>query len=488
MTTRAVFALIAAVLVVSRLCHSQVLWAEEGLPLAAALQIISGKFLYSEIWFDKPPLTTAVYILWGAHTGWLLRLAGALYAFLACLLAYLLARDLWGAREGRIAAALLAFFLTFGIQSAIIPLAADLLMLVPHLAAVWFAWQRRALWSGLAAGVAVLTNAKAAFVILFCGILLYRYLVRFSLGVLIPNAAVLLWLQQAGALDDYILQVWELGRLYSAHTFVTEPWKEGVIRTLNWAGFHAALILPAAWFWRKEAGSQRLLFALWAVLSLAGVFTGWRFFPRYYFQLLPVFTLAAARGITGMGWMRWLAVLALAIPFFRFAPSYVTLGASALAGQPSGWRDVALDRDSQDAARILKREAAPGDTLFVWGFRPAIYAYTRMPAASRFLESQPLTGVLADRHLSRTDALSAGWIQTNRRELTKSRPNFIVDGLGLYNPGLAITRFRDLDLWLSNYKIAGRTKGSLVYQREPDFKIGGVLRPRLFQQRAPGAQ
>jgi len=84
--------------------------------------------------------------------------------------------------------------------------------------------------------------------------------------------------------------------------------------------------------------------------------------------------------------------------------------------------------------------------------------------------------------------LSAGWIQTNRRELTKSRPNFIVDGLGLYNPGLAITRFRDLDLWLSNYKIAGRTKGSLVYQREPDFKIGGVLRPRLFQQRAPGAQ
>ena len=66
------------------------------------------------------------------------------------------------------AAGLLGFFLIFDFPSAVIPLASDLLMLAPHLAAVWLAWKRRPLWSGVWAGVAFWISPKGMFVAAAC--------------------------------------------------------------------------------------------------------------------------------------------------------------------------------------------------------------------------------------------------------------------------------------------------------------------------------
>jgi hypothetical protein len=65
-----------------------------------------------------------------------------------------------------------------------------------------------------------------------------------------------------------------------------------------------------------------------------------------------------------------------------------------------------MDRDSRAAAAAVLRLARPGDTLFIWGYRPEIYTYTRLPAATRYLDSQPLTGVPADRHLTQSDPVA----------------------------------------------------------------------------------
>ena len=74
------------------------------------------------------------------------------------------ARDLWGPREG-LAAALLSDFPHFGIPAAVMALAPDLLMVLPHIAAVYLAWRGRPFFSGLVAGMALLVNAKAFFVL-----------------------------------------------------------------------------------------------------------------------------------------------------------------------------------------------------------------------------------------------------------------------------------------------------------------------------------
>jgi hypothetical protein len=41
-----------------------------------------------------------------------------------------------------------------------------------------------------------------------------------------------------------------------------------------------------------------------------------------------------------------------------------------------------------------------------------------------------------------------------------------VDGLGPYNPRLAITEYADLREWLANYREAGRTAGTVIYRRK----------------------
>ena len=126
-----------------------------------------------------------------------------------------------------------------------------------------------------------------------------------------------------------------------------------------------------------------------------------RFFPRYYLVLLPVVALMAARGICAGSDRaevrpRHRGLLLLLIPLAASRP--LTLAALT---RPD-WRDTAMDRDSRAAAAIVGRLAQPGDTLFVWGYRPEIYVYTRLRAATRYLDSQPLTGVPADRHLTQS--------------------------------------------------------------------------------------
>ncbi len=464
---RLFFAALFAAFAASRFCHVAVLWTEEDLPMAAAIQMLGGKVLYREVWFDKPPLVPAVYLLWGAQAGWLLRLAGALYAFGVCLLVYRCASRVWSEREGLLSAGLLGFFLTFGIPAAVIPLASDLLMLAPHIAAVYLAWQGRPFLSGVLAGVAFLFSSKAVFVLAACALWQYRALPRLALGFLVPNAAALGWLWARGALGDYYEQVWSLGFLYARNTFVESPVLTGLKRTANWLGFHTALALGAAWYWLREQKPGRLRFALWAALSLGGVAAGWRFFPRYYFLLLPAMVLAASRGFALLGRRRAAAALALSlvVPLVRFGPRYVLLARDAVSGQPSEWRDVAMDRDSRAAARLVTKRARPGDTLFVWGYRPDLYIYTRLPAASRFLESQPLSGVLADRHLFESESVAPEWAGRNREELVRSRPAFIVDGLGRLNPRLAIESYPDLRPWLAGYERVAATPFTVVYKR-----------------------
>ena len=133
MRPRAAFALLFLAVLATRLTHLRIVWVEEAYPAAAALRLLQGAALYRDIWFDKPPLSPYFYALFGSLTGWPLRVAGALFITLCCWLLFRLALTLWGPQEALTAAALLAFYLTFGVPSAIMALAPDLLMIAPHI-------------------------------------------------------------------------------------------------------------------------------------------------------------------------------------------------------------------------------------------------------------------------------------------------------------------------------------------------------------------
>jgi hypothetical protein len=457
---RLLFLALFAALVGARLCHVEILWEGDTYPLAAAQQMARGKVLYRDIWFDKPPLLAAAYLLFGAREGVALRIAGALYALLICWIAYGFARDLWSAREGAWAAGLMGFFLIFDFPSAAIPVASDLLMVAPHVAAVWLAWKRRPFCSGMAAGVAFWISPKGLLVAAVCALWDPRGIAWMAAGFAAVGGAMVAWLGASGSLGGWWEEVWSWGRLYAASPFVESPLKNGLLRTLGWMAFHAAVVLGAVRFAFSEPlrGLRRWL--AWLLAAGAGVQAGLRFFPRYYFVLLPVVVLMAARGFTLLGRKRALLGAALLlVPLVRFAPSYVAAVDSAQ------WRDTAMDRDSRAAAALIRGLAKPGDTLLAWGYRPELYVYTGLPAATMYLDSQPLTGVPADRHL--VDSRPVETVQAARRRaaLAYSHPAFVVDGLGLYNPNLAIVNYPDLRQWLAGYREVARTGGTVIYQR-----------------------
>ena len=86
----------------------------------------------------------------------------------------------------------------------------------------------------------------------------------------------------------------------------------------------------------------------------------------------------------------------------------------------------------------------------------------RLP--TRFLDSQPLTGVPADRHLVDCHFGAPELAAVNRRELMRSRPTLIVDGLGLYNSRLSMDSYADLRDWLAAYMVVARTPTSVIYR------------------------
>ncbi|HSW48634.1 MAG TPA: hypothetical protein VLH09_00595 [Bryobacteraceae bacterium] len=475
-----VFGAVLAGLALSRLCHVRVLWADADYHLAAALQILQGRIPYRDFWFDKPPLTPLLYTLIGARPGVVLALAGACYLFLACVLVYQIAKRMWGEREGMLAAGLLAFYLVFYLPAAVIPVAVDLAMLVPHLAAIACLLAGMPLAAGAIAGAGFLINVKALLVLAVCLLWRPRWWLRLSCGFMLVVALSAGGLAAVGALGGYWEQVWKWGASYTGSSHVARPYLNGLVRTVNWLAFHAAVAAAALVFFIRDRGERRREVWIWLVVSFAAVCLGLRFMPRYYLQLLPVLAVAGARGVLlALESRRRITAIAagllLLVPLVRFGPRYFMLASDLVAGRPHRWGDIALDDDSHAVARILRQQAQPGDTLLVWGYRPGIYVYARMPAGSRFLDSQPLTGVPAERHFYSSQPVTPEWARANRDELIRSSPAFVVDALGMLNPQLAIDRFADLKPWLAQYRLAGRTPLSLIYQRLPSPDATGVL-------------
>lgn len=432
-----------AVVFAFRFTQRDILWVEEAYPAAAAIQIQQhDRHLYRDFQFDKPPFSAEIYRLWSGRTGWPLRLAGAIYVTLCSWLAFLIARRWWTTREAWFAALLLAFYLTLGIPAAVMALAPDLLTILPVLVAVLATICGRPHVAGLCLGLAVGFNGKALLLLPVLGLAAVPGFVAAVVAPLIAFDTAAMW--------D---QVWRWGAAYSRDTPIAAPVKEGVVRTLAWCGFQATAATGSVWFFRRE-GSR--LLALWIALSLVMVCLGLRFSPRYYLVLLPPVVIAGARGLSLMpSRARWIALALLLIPAARFGPRHASL---------DNWADTAMNRDSAAAAGLISARAKPGDTILVWGYRPDILVYTRLPLGTPFLDSQPLTGVIADRHLTRSDATFPALAARNRARLAALSPTWVVDGLGPYNPELAISRYSDLETWLARYVLLAQTGGTRIYR------------------------
>ncbi|MBV8896269.1 MAG: hypothetical protein JO051_07150, partial [Acidobacteriaceae bacterium] len=314
-TPRLIWVFVAIILLSCfRLAHVHLLWADEDYHLAAAIQLIHGKIPHRDFWYDKPPLSALYYSLIAGYSGWPLRLLDAACVLTACAICYRLAHLWWSQAEAFTAALLFAFFTTFYLPSTVIPFAADAVMLVPHLLAIYFGARRQALQAGFFVGIAFLANAKALFVLLVCALWLWPNWLLLGIGFAIPAGLGAAALYLLGAWPGYVQQVWRWGLIYAEGSPVRHPLTLGLVRTADWLGFHSALAIGFAFAAMRLSRRERFQIGTWLGLSFAAVCLGTRFAPHYFLQFLPGMVIAASRGLV-LAWReyRFRAALLIAV-------------------------------------------------------------------------------------------------------------------------------------------------------------------------------
>ena len=177
------FALIAIVAFALRILYIGHLYEDDGLWFAAAEEIVRGKALYGEIYFDKPPglplLYALLFSLFGAHLI-VIRLFTILYTVAVSAVLYLFGTRLYDQRAGVLAAAMFAVFSTTHSLGHVQSLNTDCLMALPYTAAAFLLIRSRsdaggsrihqarlALAGGGLTGIAFQINPKGAFDLVF---------------------------------------------------------------------------------------------------------------------------------------------------------------------------------------------------------------------------------------------------------------------------------------------------------------------------------
>lgn len=273
----------------------------------------------------------------------------------------------------------------------------------------------------------------------------------------------------------------------------------------------------------READSDSVLL-IWFAVSFAGVMVGGRLFAHYFFQILPGLCLIGARGLFGLSEalkvhrpsLKRATAALIAVGFLftlvRFHGRSVILLAdwarSTRSEANSRWYyeernqeellvaravTVPLESDSAklDGARAVGPRNRPvdggADYLFVWGYRPEVYYWSGLLPASRYLSTQPLTGVPADVHYFGDDyrsLLPNDLTETARaqllHDLEETRPKYIVDELGFFNTNLSIRSYPELREFMTAYKRLGTTGRFFVYLRREFTK--------KYRQRHPKPQ
>lgn len=588
------FAAILAVSFILRIAYAGHLYEDDGLWFTAGEEILRGKALYREIYFDKPPGLPLVYAalfgVFGAHI-LTIRLFTILYTVVVSWVLYKFGSALYDKRTGLLCAALFAVFSTTYSPGHFQGLNTDLLMVLPYTAGALLMIRARgcslgddgrrtnhgwlAFAGGVLAGVAFQINPKGALNLVFFAVILWaarRRLRRdsgkqpdregsisgtvatsekrsipssklFALGVAgfvagsLPFLAYVAW---AGALSSYWLYAWDWGARYGRYYPVGTTLLATLTRSADYFALNNTLLVTLVFVavsvlkLRRRPSIERTsavsvdverasgatstagrefesdsVLLIWFAVSFAGVMLGGRLFPHYFFQILPSLCLIGARGLFDLAkglkmrrpTLRRATAALIAVGFLftlvRFHGRSVMLLADWARGVRSQanaqWYYEERNQEERLVARAVTdlresdstrlegvRAGGPrnrpvdgaADYLFVWGYRPEIYYWSGLLPASRYLSTQPLTGVPADVHyfgddyrsLLPDDLTEAARAQL-LRDLEETGPKYIVDELGFFNSELSIKSYPELREFMTAYKPLGTKGRFFVYLR-----------------------
>jgi hypothetical protein len=240
---------------------------------------------------------------------------------------------------------------------------------------------------------------------------------------IIPILGCVVWYAARGAFGDlydaifvfaphYTKLSWEGASVPGALYLAFEEWFVDLSGP-GAAGVLAALILPPAAS-REREGTLHILGVI--AMQLIGVAWQGKFFPYHYDASLILGALIAGLGAYKV-WQRTLRYGWPAIAFYAAAVVFIIQARSSTRDTRTDFFDRCVVRDRQwlglsnitreelDAtlysvadvsyganrrvAEFLRRELAPDDLAFIWGFEPIIYDMAQRRPASRYIYNVP---------------------------------------------------------------------------------------------------
>ena len=430
--------LIALILVIALPTITYPLGRDQGEFATLGRGLLSGRIPYVDLWNPKPP---AVFYLYAAAMAIFGQTVPALRA-LDLLVFPLIAVSLWhiGRRwkNPRIGEWAVILFGAFYFSETFWTLTQnDGLVLLPmSLAAacmVESAVSKRAgLWA-LAAGLfsgwafwfkypyALFAAALVIGLALTLGVRQWRALIRpvmmFTLGFLVTAGGGALILITIGAWDALI----ESARVttgYTALGFTTDEFMRGftiggATRLEHWGVLWLLVVIALI---PRRASSEKVgesqtrigwIIKCWLIAAVGILLIQAKGYDYHWLPMLPPLAMYGAvtverliqwghvPGSSAAGWKRGTAAaLLLAIPALtigsRVLP-YLTGAEDQLAYYAHFQAGEFTADETQRVTDFLQARVMPGDSLFIWGFRPEVYYTSRLNPAVRFIFQYPLT-------------------------------------------------------------------------------------------------
>ncbi len=347
-TVLKVFAALVVITFLLRIFYSGQLYEDDGLWFTAAEEILRGKALYREIYFDKPPAIALVYAglfkLFGAHI-LTIRLFTIICSIVISIVLYLFGKQLYDKRTGLIAAAMFTVFSTTYQEGHFQGLNTDFLMALPYtagaylmigarqgsLARIQSAWL--AFCGGMLTGIASQINPKAAFNLVFFALFLFvahkwhnrddklaspLHLFLSSLAGFATGALpFFIYIAATKSFSFYWLYVWDWGARYARYHPAWKIAVSALTQSFDYFASNNTLLIALVFVivsvirrsGKKQSGTELASGAVfkadatllvWLGVSYAGLAVGGRFFGHYFFQILPSLCLIGARGLIGI--------------------------------------------------------------------------------------------------------------------------------------------------------------------------------------------
>ena len=454
-----------------------------------AHEMLAGGQLYVTAVDRKPPLLfwvyTGVFKVVGAYNWLGLHLVSVGWVLLTMAGLFVIARRLFDADAGLIAAGLYSVFQPWAYGNNL-ALNGEVLMNLPIVWAFVLAagdeWTERSMLAFAAAGALIGTAfllkqpAAIAIVPLFLYVLHPSQLRRRSAGAslgracavgggaLLPLAVTATWFISQGTLAEAVY--WTIGDHDVPHVFLSQM----IERTALFVGVGLPLVAAAVMaLWHPLWAARRvdrLVFTALTLVSAIGVAASGRFFPHYYIALVPPLSLLAAP-VLAHAWRVALPPRPRGLLLAR--ASQVWIAAAVVVFFVQHTRQLGrLDTDTEEG-QYIREHTAPADRIFVWGRAPRVYLDARRRAASRYIHTFPLTGHIFGPRLAGVETRSrvhpGAWANL-RADFAQHPPLYIVDMEIPPDALYPAPEFPDLAAILaSDYEQVATLAASVVYRR-----------------------